>query len=278
MFLAIGLIIGLVLGLTGAGGSVFAVPLLLLSGSLALNDAIGLSLATVAVSAAFGWLQSHHSQQILWTPVLLLSLTGILLAPVGQWLGLQIADHWLMLGFALLAAVIGLHMLRSAINHPTDSRYVRASTDGNDEPPSGPLCRFSESGRFEMRPRCMGGLLSGGAAIGLLSGLFGVGGGFLIVPLLLKLSLISMRQAVVTSLVVITLVTSSGFISYLFLRDNLALPFDLLIMLIAGGLAGMLLGRLLSQRLADARLQQCFAIALWATALWMLWQALHFAM
>lgn len=278
MFIAIGLIIGLVLGLTGAGGSVFAVPLLLLSGSLALNDAIGLSLATVAATAAFGWFQSRHSQQILWTPVVFLSVTGILLAPVGQWLGQHIAEHWLMAGFALLASVIGLHMLRSALKNPADSRYVRASVLSDAEPQPGPLCRFSESGHFEMRPRCMSGLLVGGAVIGLLSGLFGVGGGFLIVPLLLKLSLINMRQAVITSLVVITLVTTTGFISYLLLTDNHLLSVRLLSMLITGGLAGMFLGRFLSQRLADARLQQCFAIALWVTAIWMLWQAVQLSM
>jgi uncharacterized membrane protein YfcA len=69
--------------------------------------------------------------------------------------------------------------------------------------------------QFELRPRCVSGLLVGGATVGLLSGLFGVGGGFLIVPLLLALSPISMAQAVSTSLIIIAVISGSSFISHL---------------------------------------------------------------
>ncbi|WP_292752947.1 TSUP family transporter, partial [Methylophaga sp. UBA4204] len=95
-----------------------------------------------------------------------------------------------------------------------------------------------------------------------LSGLFGVGGGFLIIPLLLLLSQVSMVQAVSTSLVVITLVSSIGFISHLTFGEINYLPFKSLAWLIAGGLTGMYAGQLISHRIANAHLQKIFSIGL----------------
>jgi uncharacterized membrane protein YfcA len=103
------------------------------------------------------------------------------------------------------------------------------------------------------------GLLIGGLGVGLLSGLFGVGGGFLIVPLLLALSAISMAQAVSTSLMIIAVVSSTGFISHVVIHqpDN----FSALAMII-GGLLGMLLSQKISHKVANALLQKSFAVSL----------------
>ena len=262
MFLLTGILIGLVLGLTGAGGSVFAVPLLIMLTGMTVHQAVGLSLGAVAVTAMFGCLRAKTRKTMLLLPALLLSISGMLLVPVGQWLGSQLDGLTLVIGFAILAILIAIRMWRMAIRNPESSAITRAS-DLTIDSSQGLLCRLSPSGHFQMRPRCMSGLLVGGAVVGVLSGMFGVGGGFLIVPLLLYLSQVTFRQAVGTSLLVITVISGVGFISFLLMSEYAqSLPVNLMLWLMAGGVLGMIFGQLLTDKIANARLQKIFAIAL----------------
>ncbi len=259
MLLLIGLIIGLLLGLTGAGGSVFAVPLLLMAG-MTLGEATGISLAAVAATTLFASIRnSLGGKSILWLPGAVLALAGALTAPLGQWLALQLPADAVLLGFCVLAVAIALRMWRSAARDPDSSNWVRASNFAQTPAPE-MTCAFNQSGQFELRPRCVSGLLIGGLGVGLLSGLFGVGGGFLIVPLLLALSAISMAQAVGTSLMIIAVVSSTGFISHFIIhRPN---DFSTLALIIGGGLLGMLVGQKISRKVANALLQKSFAVSL----------------
>ncbi len=263
MLLAIGILIGLVLGLTGAGGSVFAVPLLILFAGLPLSSAVGISLGAVAASTIYGSLRislgKKDAQKILWLPGAILAGTGAITAPMGKWLGLQMPDLWLLLGFSLLASVISVRMWSSANRDPDTAKVVRAGNYANTSAP-GLLCKLSTNGQFQLRPRCLSGLVIGGILVGLLSGLFGVGGGFLIVPLMLMLSPISMAQAVSTSLAIIALISSSGFVSHLVMSPNN--DWKLLGLTASGGVLGMLIGQAISHRIANARLQKIFAASL----------------
>lgn len=270
MLLVIGLVIGLVLGLTGAGGSVFAVPLLMLMGGFPMADAVGISLGAVATSTLYGSLRNWLGKKILWTPGVILALTGAVTAPFGKWLGMQAPELWLLVGFNTLAIIIALRMWLSAMRTPERASVVRAG-NFSVEPSPGLLCNLSKTGQFELRPRCLSGLLIGGALVGLLSGLFGVGGGFLIVPLLLALSPISMAQAVSTSLIIIAVVSGSGFISHLILNPHLDLW--VLVLVGFGGLLGMMTGQAISHKIANATLQKVFSICLIAVSITTL--ALH---
>ncbi|EMR13010.1 permease [Methylophaga lonarensis MPL] len=262
MFLLTGILIGLVLGLTGAGGSVFAVPLLIMLTGMSVHQAVGLSLGAVAVTAMFGCLRGKTRKTMLLVPAILLSISGMLLVPVGQWLASQLDAMALVIGFAILAILIAIRMWRMAVRNPESSAITRAS-DLTIDSSQGLLCRLSPSGQFQMRPRCMSGLLVGGAVVGVLSGMFGVGGGFLIVPLLLYLSQVTFRQAVGTSLLVITVISGVGFISFLLMSEYAqSLPVNLMLWLMAGGVLGMIFGQLLTDKIANARLQKIFAIAL----------------
>lgn len=261
MLLLIGLVIGLVLGLTGAGGSIFAVPLLLLTG-MSLPEATGISLGAVAATTLFASTRlALRGKSVLWMPGIILAVAGALTAPLGQWLAMALPRNLILLGFCLLAGIIALRMWIGANKHPDNANWVRAS-DFVQVPAPDLRCTLSPSGQFELRPRCVSGLLFGGLGVGILSGLFGVGGGFLIVPLLLALSAISMAQAVSTSLFIIALISSSGFTSHLVLHqpDNLSALFWVM----AGGLLGMLVGQVISRHLANALLQKTFALGLLA--------------
>jgi uncharacterized membrane protein YfcA len=265
MLLLIGILIGLMLGLTGAGGSVFAVPLLILLAGMPMTDAVGLSLGAVAASTFYGSARlSRQQRTILWQPGVILAAVGAITAPAGKWLGLQIPEPWLLVSFSVLAAVIAWRMWHTAKRNPQAAQVVRAG-DFTQMPPPELLCNLSHTGQFELRPRCVTGLLIGGVVVGLLSGLFGVGGGFLIVPLLLMLSPISMAQAVSTSLMIIAPVSSSGFISHLLMTEHN--PWQLLGFVSAGGVVGMMTGQALSHKIANALLQKIFAVSLLAIAL-----------
>lgn len=260
MLLIIGVVIGALLGLTGAGGSVFAVPLLILAAGMPPTQAAGISLGAVAASTLYGCLRNWRAKQMLWLPGLILAASGALLAPLGKWIGLQLPPNWLMGGFSLLAMIIAWRMW--VTSNPEDAQVVRAG-DFSQEPRAGLLCSLSRKGQFELKPRCLSGLIAGGSLVGLLSGLFGVGGGFLIVPLLLVLSPISMRQAVATSILIIAIISSSGFISHLALdHDGPGFQGLDLLPIAAGGVIGMLAGQIFSQRVAGPRLQRGFALSL----------------
>lgn len=257
--LIIGLTIGLVLGLTGAGGSVFAVPLLLLFAGLPMGDASGIALGAVAASAFYGSINNIRRKQILWLPALLLGAGGILSAPLGQYLTDVIPELWLLVGFNLLALAIALRMYLQAQRSPLQAAIVRANTQPDTEKGEA-LCRLSPSGRLQLRLPCIVSLGISGLAVGVLSGLFGVGGGFLIVPLLLGLSQLKMGQAVATSLVIIAAISSAGFIGYW--HRSVTLDWALLGLIAAGGILGMILGQYISRKINNALAQKIFAVAL----------------
>jgi uncharacterized membrane protein YfcA len=260
--LLIGLVIGLVLGLTGAGGSLLAVPLLGVFLQQPPAQASGLALGAVAASAICGSLVQVRRRQVLWIPALLLGASGMLLAPAGRWLAATASPFTLKLAFAVLSLAIAARMLWQSWRSPEQAAVVRANVGTDTQSPL--LCRFSDTTRFDWRPRCVSGLVGGGALTGLLSGLFGVGGGFLIIPFLTQLNGTSMRQAVATSLVIIAAVSTSGFALDL---ASGALDTALLPQLAAGSVGGMLLGALLAARIAGVMLQRIFAIAIVAMTL-----------
>ncbi|WP_028241849.1 sulfite exporter TauE/SafE family protein [Stutzerimonas azotifigens] len=232
--LGIGLVLGLLLGLTGAGGSLVALPLLL-SLHLPLRDAIGVSLGAVALSAAVGAIPRARQGYVAWRPVLVLVALGLPGNALGQWIGRFVPEQALIVGFCLLVLWSAWRMWRSA-------RLER---------PSG--------GSLRLAP-----LVVAGFGVGILSGLMGVGGGFLIVPALLWFTPLTMLQATATSMAVIALVSGGGFLLYL---TGAQLQLPLLAGIAAGGAAGVTLGNRLALRLGGPLLQRLFALMLVAVSL-----------
>ena len=262
----VGIAIGLVLGLTGAGGSVLAVPLLIFVLKVSPDAAVTFSLAAVFGSALFGVLTRLRTGEISWIPALFFAAGGMLFAPLGVFLSGYFSDSWRLVSFTVLMLIIAARMFWQSINAPTFSRVLRAGGE-KDVASNGPMCPLSDSSQFEMRFSCIALLASGGAVTGILSGVYGVGGGFLIVPILTIITQLSMGQAVATSLLVISLISGSGFVSYVVgegleqFSGNWMFP-----LLMAGALAGMFIGTLLSRKLAGPRLQQVFVLAIVAMA------------
>lgn len=227
--IGIGAVLGLLLGLTGAGGSLVALPLLL-SLHLPLRDAIGVSLGAVALTALIGAVPRACQGQVAWRPVLLLSVAGLPGNAIGQWLGHYIPEAALILGFCALVLWTAWRMWRSASLARTGSSTLRSLP-----------------------------LLAIGLGVGVFSGLMGVGGGFMVVPALLAFTPLGMLAATATSMMVIALVSGGGFLLYLSAAQP-SLP--LLAGLALGGAAGVLSGNALALRLGGRLLQRLFALLL----------------
>lgn len=265
MVVVIGLFIGLVLGLTGAGGSIFAVPLLVLLLDLPLTQAMGLALGAVAASAIYGTWMSR--KQVLWLPASILALGGMLTAPLGKWAALYINEWVLSIGFSGVAIVIGVGLWRQASNTVEQSQLVRANVAHVTPEEKQFACRLSPNGQFQLKPRCLSGLIMFGLLIGFASGLLGVGGGFLIIPTLIFLSQIAMAKAIGTSLLIISLISTSGFVAHIQLSgiDN---P-SMLIGIIAMSFVGMFVSHFIANKIAGRVLQKIFSVLLLLVAILM---------
>lgn len=267
--LLVGLVIGLVLGLTGAGGSVLAVPLLMQGLGLAPVTAASLSLGAVALAAALGVLLRLGKRQVVWQAAVMVGATGALAVPAGQWLARRLPEQALVAAFTLLVAVIAVRMWRQAEQQPEATRVVRAGLQ-DAAVADNAACALSDSGLLEWRWPCALRMAGVGLVAGVLSGLFGVGGGFVIVPALVLFTGLPMVQAVATSLAIIMAVSSTGFAAYLLTQP---LP-PAAGAVMAGSLAGMLLGSALAPRLAGPALQRLFVVLMVALAGWNLWGVL----
>ena len=259
-------IVGFSLGLTGGGGAIFAVPLLVYGLGVAPREAVGISLAAVGVTSFVGFLGRWRARKVEIRTGLVFAVAGMLGAPVGSWLSGLIPETVLLALFAILMLVVALRMWSKASEPASAGLPVACSTEAADV--DGPACRRDINGNLLLTSRCAWLLAAVGIVTGVLSGLFGVGGGFVIVPALVLFSGMAIHHAVGTSLLVITLVSISGIASYLFAGRSISVETTALF--VVGGVAGLLLGTLAGRRLSGPALQKVFAVAIVAVALFVI--------
>ncbi len=243
-----GLAVGFSLGLTGGGGSIFAVPLLIYVLGADVRSAVGISLAAVGATSAFGVVTRWRRGEIDYSTGLIFAAGGMSTTPLGTWIGERIPPVWTLTAFALLMIFVGIRMWKK---QSTGEGY--------------------ESNGGESRSRSLGSwlkLVGIGLGVGIFTGIFGVGGGFLIVPALVLFGGVSIHRSVGTSLLVIAMICLTGVASYLVSGDGL--PAHLTVVFVTGGCVGMLLGGVLKSRLSAARLTRVFAVAMWGIAVFML--------
>lgn len=238
---------GVLMGLTGAGGSLFAVPLLVFVLGVPMREAIPAALLAVALAGALGTLLGLRARLVRYRAAAWMAGVGLIVAPFGYALALRLPGSWLLLMFALVMLGVAARLFRG----------VPAVSIAGDEPVRRAVALNPDTGRFVWTPRSAATLAGVGATAGLLAGLLGVGGGFVIVPALRSVSALSMRSAVATSLMSLTLISAGGVLMMQF-SGQLELP-DQTTGFLAGAVLGLLLGRRLSERLPERRLQQFFA-------------------
>jgi LPXTG-motif cell wall-anchored protein len=213
-----GVLIGLILGLVGGGGSILAVPLLV--HAVGVQDphlAIGTAAAAVATNAAAGIVSHARAANVRWPCGLVFAAAGVVGAALGAEVGKAFDGERLLFLFGLLMIGIGASMLRKR----------KRELDPN--------VRLTRANARHMLPR----LISSGLLVGLLAGFFGIGGGFLIVPALIFAAGLPINLAIGTSLVVVAALGATTAISYA-LSGLVSWP--LFGVLIVGGAAGSALG------------------------------------
>ncbi|HCY62516.1 MAG TPA: hypothetical protein DHV59_06750 [Oxalobacteraceae bacterium] len=259
--LILGVLIGAVLGLTGAGGAILSVPALVFSLGWSMQQAAPVALVAVAIGAGIGAAEALRHGLVRYKAALLMATVGALLTPLGIRLAQVMSQTWLMVLFALV-------MLLSA------ARQVLQKSGNADETLAPRKAGWvnPETGRFHWNwPTAL--LLSViGAITGFLAGLLGVGGAFVMVPLLQRFTNVSMHGVVATALMVTALVSAGGVVSAL--QHGAVLPADVTPAFAAAIAIGMVGGRMLSRRVSGRQVQLGFAAILVAVAAIMLAKAL----
>jgi uncharacterized membrane protein YfcA len=250
--LVLGLVVGLILALTGAGGGILAVPLLVFGAHIGVAKAGPIGLMAVGIAAALGAVLGLREGIVRYRAALLVAVTGMLFSPLGLWLARQVENRWLSVLFALTLLYVAYKTYRKA-KSKTAASVAEIDTVDRKSPP---CVRGNDSGRFIWTRPCAQALALSGSIAGLLSGLLGVGGGFVMVPALQRNTDLEMQSIVATSLAVIALISLAGVVTSAVsgaLAWAIALPFSV------GAVVGMLGGRTLSSRLSGPNLQIGFA-------------------
>ena len=258
-----GAVVGFALGLTGGGGGIFAVPLLVYVLSVPPREAIGISLASVGGTALAGVIPRWMRGEVEVPTGAVFAFGGIWGAPVGNRMSNDIPEMALMSSFGVLMFVIAVRMWSKANQlEASASQVVPANPAETD------ACHRDTKNQRPFTPVHILLLICLGFVTGILSGLFGVGGGFVIVPVLVLWSGMSIHSAIATSLMVIALVSLSGVLSYLMSGGTAS--WQTTSFFLVGGLVGMSLGSATSKRMAGAQLQRIFSIAIIAVGMFVL--------
>jgi hypothetical protein len=235
-------LIGITLGLLGGGGSILTVPVFVYALGFDAKQAIAMSLPVVGATSLVGALGHWRAGNV----NLRTALTFGSIAMAGSFAGARLAA--LVSGSTQLT-LLAVVMLAAAVSMLRSSRR-RSAVAEREHPPLALLALV-------------------GVGVGVLTGLVGIGGGFLIVPALVVLAGVPMTQAVGTSLLVIAMNAAAGFLGY---AGQLSIPWDFVALFTVVAMAGILAGTHLVRFVSQGALERAFAVLLLAAGGLMLYQ------
>lgn len=224
---ALAVVVGVALGLLGGGGSILTVPLLVYVAGLEPKAAIATSLLVVAVTSAAGAASHARGGRVRWKTGLVFGAAGMAGAYAGGRLAELVPGTWLLGAFAVMMLATAAAMIRGRRGRSRDSRHDVAL----------PL------------------VVTEGVVVGLVTGLVGAGGGFLVVPALVLLGGLPMDVAVGTSLVVIAMKSTAGLAGYL---HSVEIDWPLAAAVTSAAVVGSVLGGRLTTRVDDDVLRKGF--------------------
>ncbi len=241
--LPFGLAIGLIVGGVGGGGAILALPVLVYVLGEGVGPASTASLIVVAVAAAVGAGALAFRGHVCWRLALAFSAPAAVGSLLGALASTAVSPAALIVAFVPVMLVAALATWRRTTETHDDEKGECPALSG---------------------PR----ILLAGFSVGLLTGFFGVGGGFLIVPVLMLWLGVSFRRAVATSLVILTLTGLAALASHLGTGSGLNIPITAAL---AGSTAvGALAGTMLGRRLPERQLGRAFAVVVTALAVFLL--------
>jgi uncharacterized membrane protein YfcA len=228
-----GLTIGLMLGVLGGGGAIFTAPLLIYGFDVSPLVATTVSLVVVLLAAVSGLLGHHRSRMIRWREGMVFGLVGTVAAALGALLAGQLPERVLTGGFAVLLVIAAVAMFRPP------------KLDDETEHTRHPLV-----------------VVLAALAVGLVTGFFGVGGGFVIVPALVLALGFGMREAAATGLLVISI----NSLAALAVRGPEYMDWSIALPMAAGAVVGSLAGSVVAPRVPKEMLRKAFAALMVAAA------------
>lgn len=265
---ALGLGVGLSLGALGGGGSTLAVPILVFVAGMSAQDATTASLLVVGTASAIGVWGHYRDGNVRLRAGLAFGAAGIVGSRVGTLLNRSLSEQFLLLAFSALIVFVAVRMYRKA-----GPRRSAADRDGVAEHGhvdierggTGTLVAATQRTQIDFSPKTLFKLAGAATVVGLLTGLFGVGGGFVVVPTLVLLLGFGTKEAIGTSLVVIAVNASIA----LGLRAG-ELDFDwaVVVPFLVTVTVGVLIGARLSRRIEADALTRGFAMMLGAVAVY----------
>jgi uncharacterized membrane protein YfcA len=244
--MALGAAIGVLLGLLGGGGSILAVPALVYVLGLGIGQAIPTSLIVIGIASAVGVLPKVWAHQVQWRLAGIFATAGIPATFVGAAVGRHLPQSVVLIGFAVVMIAAGVRMLL-------------------DSADTGTACRVGNEG-INWR-RCAPRSIPAGFLVGLLTGLFGVGGGFLIIPALVLMLGVEMPIAIGTSLLIIVANSAAGVISHL---SGVGINWSITAAFVGTAIAGSLMAGHLGTTVDTRKLQHWFAYLVFAVAAYVL--------
>lgn len=244
-----GIAIGIILGLTGAGGGILAIPALVIGLGWSMTQSAPVALFAVSAAATLGAIDGLRKGLVRYRAALLMALLGAVFSPLGVFFAHSLPDTVLISLFSVVLVVVAIRMIRQACSTQPDNT--------GDEPRwQQKNCMLNpQTGRLRWTLECSTTLAIVGSVSGLLTGMLGVGGGFLIVPAFQQLTDIRMHGIVATSLMAIALISASAVTGALFAGAHITATGG---MFIAASVVGMLLGRILSPRVPAKVIQLGF--------------------
>lgn len=247
-------LMGLSLGLLGSGGSILTVPLLVYIAHEPEKMAIAESLMIVGLVALVGSISQFMKRLVELRLVFIFGIPSMFSAYLGAYLSQFVGHHVQMLVFSAVMLGASVFMLKP-VAATLSSTKVQI-----------------DNVHSALKPRQYLVLVIAGICVGVLAGLVGVGGGFLIVPALLLIAKTTMRKAIATSLFIIAMQSFAGFTKYSFLLSTQELAFNLPLMYLvtACAIVGVVVGGRIVNKLPQARLKQVFGISLIPLSLFIL--------
>lgn len=249
--LALSVLIGLLLGVLGGGGSILTVPMLVYLLHVEPKTAIVTSFVVVGVSSLMALIAHARRGSVCWKSGVFFGLSGMIGAFSGGRLGAHLSSELLMLLFGGVTLLTGVLMVSRGTRAPVQAVPAQRASIC---PLRVPFMRVLFDGFF----------------VGALTGMVGVGGGFLIVPALTLLVGLPMQGAVGTSLLVIVMNAVAGLGGY---SQHVALDLPLTAVVAVGAISGSALGSILSGYIKPSLLRRVFGFMVMLVAVYVLYQA-----